>query len=230
MAEAREKILVIDDDPDIIEFITYNLNKEGYITYAAKDGESGIEKAKIHNPDLILLDVMMPGIDGMEVCRTLREIPKFQDTIIAFLTARGEDYSQISGFDSGGDEYITKPIRPRLLVARLKALLGRRRKSDDQEGAESIGCLSIDPDKMLVSRDGRSIDLTKMEYNLLQLLTSKPGKVFTREHIYTALWGDDLHVGNRTIDVHIRKLREKIGDDCIKTLKGVGYRFNESAD
>ena len=227
MKTENTTILVVDDDEDIVQFVSYNLKKEGFKVITANNGESGISMAKEQTPDLILLDVMMPGMDGMDVCRTLREIPKLQHTLIAFLTARGEDYSQISGFDSGADDYITKPIRPRLLLARLNALLKRGRMANPNEGSETIGCLLIDRDKMQVKRDDAVIELTRMEYNLLDLLVSKPGKVFTRDHIYQSLWGDELHVGNRTIDVHIRKLREKIGDDCIKTLKGVGYRYNE---
>ncbi len=223
-----DKILIVDDEQDILDMLSYNLNQAGYETSTAQDGLEGLKKAKEEHPDLIILDVMMPNMDGIEVCQVLREMPEFKKTLIAFLSARGEDYSQIAGFKSGADEYITKPIRPKVLIARIEALLKRKPSYSDQEDVNQVGCLKIDFDKMLVYKNDRTIELPKMEFNLLKLLTSRPGKVFRREQIYQNLWGDHTLVGDRTIDVHIRKLREKIGDDCIKTLKGVGYKYNEA--
>lgn len=227
--ETTGKILLVDDEQDILELIRYNLEKEGYEVYTANNGREGVQKAKETIPDLILLDVMMPEMDGMEACMQLREDKRFSNTVIAFLTARAEDYSQIAGFDSGADDYITKPIRPRVLVSRVKALL--RRKSDDvvTDKLEVRG-IEIDRERYLVVKEGNELNLPKKEFELLALLMSKPGKVFTREQILADVWGHEIVVGDRTIDVHIRKLREKIGDNLIKTIKGVGYKLDVNED
>ena len=222
------KILVVDDEQDILEFVSYNLQKEGYEVTTAINGIEGIKKAKESVPDLIVLDIMMPEMDGVEVCRTLRADKQFDNTIIAFLTARSEDYSQIAALDEGGDDYISKPIKPRVLLSRIKALLRRSKKgAKNQSEAELIQIkdLVIDKEKVMVHKAGEVIELPKKEFELLTLLVSKPGKVFTREEIFNKVWGADVIVGNRTIDVHIRKLREKIGDTYIKTVKGIGYKF-----
>ena len=220
------KILVVDDEPDILEFISYNLKKEGYQVQTSRDGREGLEKASEVQPNLIILDIMMPELDGVEVCRELRANPSFDQTVIAFLTARNEDYSQIAGFEAGGDDYITKPIRPKVLTSRIKALLRRGKKESDKEREVlNIAEFVIDKEKISVHKSGVSISLAKKEFELLCLLVSKPGKVFTREEIFSKVWGTDVIVGNRTIDVHIRKLREKIGDSYIKTIKGIGYKF-----
>lgn len=226
----NSKILVVDDEPDILEFLEYNLKKEGFQVVTASDGEEGIIVAEKEEPDLIILDIMMPKMDGMEVCRILRSKPQFNKTIIAFLTAREEDFSQIAALETGGDDYITKPIRPRVFISRVKALLRRlKRNKDGQEtGSENLikaGGLVIDKERILVFKGEQVIELAKKEFELLNLLVSKPGKVFTREEIFTKVWGTDVIVGNRTIDVHIRKLREKLGDKYIKTIKGIGYKF-----
>ena len=225
------KILIADDEPDIIEFICYNLNKEGFDVTTATNGLEAIKKAKEIQPHLILLDIMMPGMDGIEVCKELREIPSLEETIIAFLTARAEDYSQIVGFEVGGDDYITKPIRPRVLVSRVHALLRRFSKkyklNSSNKSIIQIADLEINKEKYLVSRQGvgTPIILPKKEFELLFLLASKPGKVFSREEIFRKIWGSEVIVGNRTIDVHIRKIREKVGEGYIKTIKGIGYKF-----
>jgi len=225
MAEA--KILIVDDEPDIIEFLRYNLEREGYEVHSADNGAAGLETAREVKPDLIVLDIMMPEMDGVEVCRRLRADEKFKDTVITFLTARQEDYSQIAALEQGGDDYISKPIRPRVLMARIKALL--RRSSSDRSGSSSdvieTDDLRIDLAGMTIERDNLRIDLPRKEFELLQLLVSRPGKVFSRDEIYRKVWGHDVIVGNRTIDVHIRKLREKIGDKYIRTVKGIGYKF-----
>jgi two-component system alkaline phosphatase synthesis response regulator PhoP len=221
------KILVVDDEPDILEFLRYNLEREGYLVVTANNGEEGIAKAEQENPHLIILDIMMPKLDGVEVCRMLRSRPKFDNTVITFLTAREEDYSQIAALDVGGDDYITKPIRPRVFISRVKALLRRSDRSEDisTDKIINIGGLIIDKEKVNVTRGDEVISMAKKEFELLQLLVSKPGKVFSREEIFNKVWGTDVIVGNRTIDVHIRKLREKIGDHYIKTIKGIGYKF-----
>lgn len=223
------KILVVDDEPDILEFLRYNLVKEGYEVSTANHGEEGIKKAQEVKPDLIILDIMMPRMDGVEVCRHLRAMPEFSRTAIVFLTAREEDYSQIAALDVGGDDYITKPIRPRVFLSRIKALLRRSERGEDaleKEGEQiSIGGLVIDMDRVSVHKEGQVIELAKKEFELLYLLVSKPGKVFSRQEIFNKVWGTDVIVGNRTIDVHIRKLREKIGEEYIKTIKGIGYKF-----
>lgn len=221
------KILIIDDEPDIRILIKYTLEKEGFVVDVAEDGEQGIEKALQFLPDLIILDVMMPGIDGMETCEKLRQNSVFNDTFICFLTARSEDYSQIAGFNSGADDYITKPVKPKVLVSRINGILRRKTKSTEpqKKPLDLTEGLVIDRDKFLVFIDGKELNLPKKEFNLLILLADKNGDVCTRETILNTVWGEDVVVGDRTIDVHIRKLREKIGDDKIKTVKGVGYRF-----
>lgn len=221
------QILVVDDEPDILEFVKYNLQKEGFRVSTAENGLAGLQEARRVKPDLIILDIMMPEMDGVEVCRQLRSDSLFDNTVIAFLTARDEDYSQIAALDVGGDDYITKPIRPRVLISRVKALLRRSGRKDADDGAEIIvaGDLTIDKERILVIRGAEKIELAKKEFELLSLLVSKPGKVFTREEIFNKIWGTDVIVGNRTIDVHIRKLREKLGNDYIKTIKGVGYKY-----
>ncbi len=224
----EKKILVVDDEPDILEILAYNLRKEGFQVTTANNGEEGLKKAAEVKPDLIILDIMMPQMDGVEVCRHIRSRKEFDNTLIAFLTAREEDYSQIAALDVGGDDYITKPIKPRVLMSRVKALLRRAGKGDDEMDGKNIielGDLTIDKERVMVTRGEEEIELAKQEFELLNLLVSKPGKVFTREEIFNKVWGTDVIVGNRTIDVHIRKLREKIGDDYIKTIKGIGYRF-----
>lgn len=221
-------ILIADDDPDIIEFVTYNLSREGYDVRSANNGVTAIQLAKTQVPDLIILDVMMPGMDGIEVCRELRSNNKFEGTIITFLTARSEDYSQIAGFDSGGDDYITKPIRPRLLVSRINALM--RRKSSFKNGTPDqetlyFNRLTIDKPRFTVLLDGKPAELARKEFEILFLLASYPGKVFSREEIFSLVWGKEVLVGLRTIDVHIRKLRAKLGETFIHTIKGIGYKF-----
>jgi two-component system alkaline phosphatase synthesis response regulator PhoP len=223
----KEKILLVDDEPDIIEFLGYNLTKEGYDVTTSMNGKEAIEIAKQINPDLIILDVMMPEMDGIETCHELRNTEGLKDVLIAFLSARGEDYSQVAGFDAGADDYITKPIKPRLLISRVKAIL--RRASDGGKAivSETNNGIKIDREKYLVYKDDKELSFPKKEFELLALLLSKPGKVFTREVILSSVWGGDVVVGDRTIDVHIRKLREKLGDNYIKTVKGVGYKFEE---
>ncbi len=224
----NNKILIVDDEPDILEFLRYNLEKEGYEVLTANDGEEGLLVAEKEHPSLIILDIMMPKMDGVEVCRHLRARPEFANTVITFLTAREEDYSQIAALDVGGDDYITKPIRPRVFLSRIKALMRRSERSpqpEEEGNTIRMGDLVIDKERVSVIKDTRIIELAKKEFDLLYLLVSKPGKVFSREEIFNKVWGTDVIVGNRTIDVHIRKLREKIGEDHIKTIKGIGYKF-----
>jgi two-component system, OmpR family, alkaline phosphatase synthesis response regulator PhoP len=235
MSDSQYKILLVDDEVDILEFISYNLEKEGYKVYTAQNGAEAIKIAERTLPDLIILDVMMPEMDGIAACEEIRRIPALQHTMIAFLTARGEDYSQIAGFEAGADDYITKPIRPKVLVSRVKALLKRTSGVGtplavtiiESGHTITVGNLVIDKERYLIIQDGHEMVLPRKEFELLSLLVSKPGKVFTREEIYYSVWGDNVVVGDRTIDVHIRKLREKIGNDHIKTLKGIGYKFVE---
>lgn len=220
------KILIVDDEPDILEFLSYNLRKEGYSVYTANNGKEGLEAAKKVHPHLIILDVMMPEIDGIETCREIRATDGLKNTLIAFLTARSEDYSQIAGFDAGADDYINKPIKPRVLVSRIQALLRRFSNAEEKSlPSVDVGGLKIDRERFNVIKDGEEINLPKKEFELLSLLATKPGKVFTREEILERVWGGDVVVGDRTIDVHIRKLREKLGEEYIKTVKGVGYKF-----
>ncbi len=231
MSKNNYTILVVDDEEDILEFLSYNLKKEGFSVFVARNGQLAIEQAKKIIPDLILLDIMMPEMDGIEVCEKIRALPNMNRSIIAFLTARGEDYSQIAGFEAGGDDYITKPIKPKVLVTRIYALLKRVGWGEFSEGNGSSiilkGDLKIDKDKYLVFKGEDEVMLPKKEFELLLLLSSKPGRVFTRDEIFQLVWEDNVIVGDRTIDVHIRKLREKIGDQHIKTIKGVGYKFAE---
>ena len=220
-------ILIVDDEEDILEFLEYNLKKEEFDVHTASSGRKAIEIAQKVNPDLIILDVMMPDLDGIETCKELRDLPNLKNTLIAFLTARNEDYSQIAGFDAGADDYINKPIKPRVLVSRIKALLRRNNPLNQNQVFETESGLKIDRNKYIIELDGKEITLPKKEFELLALLASKPGHVFTRDNILSSVWGAQVVVGDRTIDVHIRKLREKIGDKSIKTVKGVGYKFEQ---
>jgi two-component system alkaline phosphatase synthesis response regulator PhoP len=219
------KILIVDDENDILEFLSYNLKREGYQVAICDNGKDAISKAKEILPHLILLDVMMPELDGIETCRQIRNEKVLSDTLVAFLTARNEDYSQIAGFDAGADDYINKPIKPRVLLSRISGIL-RRFLSNEKDIDVEIGGLVLDREKFIVLKDGLPVSLPKKEFELMALLMSKPGKVFLRDEILDKVWGGDVVVGDRTIDVHIRKLREKLGDNYIKTIKGVGYKFD----
>ena len=219
------KILLVDDEPDILEIVGYNLSSEGYEVITAENGIEAVKKAKKEKPQLIIMDVMMPEMDGIEACEQIRNNPELKNTIITFLTARGEDYSQVAGFDAGVDDYITKPIKPKVLVSKVKALLRRLKEDTENESIVKIGHLTINRDEYKIVLKDKEIILPRKEFELLSLLASKPGKVFKREEILDKVWGNEVVVGGRTIDVHIRKLREKIGDDCFKTVKGVGYKF-----
>ena len=225
MSQEKTKILLVDDEPDILEFISYNLNKEGFEVFTSNNGKEAIKIAIQERPELIILDVMMPDLDGIETCRVIREHAELKDVLVAFLTARNEDYSQIAGFDAGADDYINKPIKPRVLISRVKALLRRKSSASGPEEVQEVNGFAIDREKYLIIKDSKTINLPKKEFELIALLASKPGKVFTREDILKSVWGDDVVVGDRTIDVHIRKLREKLGDAYIRTIKGVGYKF-----
>ncbi len=224
----KHKILVVDDEQDIRELIAYNLNREGYQVFVASNGKKAIQKAKEVNPDLIILDVMMPVMDGIEACRVMRAMPEFKQTFMVFLTARSEEYSEIAGFHVGADDYIAKPIKPRALMSRINAILRRNATETEEEVADKleIADLIVDRDSFMVYREGEKIVLAKKEFELLYLLASRPNKVFTREQILKAIWEDSVVVTNRTIDVHIRKLREKIGESYVSTVKGVGYKFD----
>ena len=227
MSNTSIKILLVDDEPDILEILSYNLKAEGYQISTASNGVEAVKKAKKHLPHLIIMDVMMPEMDGIEACEKIRILPQLKDTIITFLTARGEDYSQVAGFEAGADDYITKPIKPKVLISKIKSLL--RRLNDDSSKVNSevvqIGELTIDREAYKIISKGKEIVLPRKEFELLSLLASKPGKVFKRDEILDKVWGNEVVVGGRTIDVHIRKLREKIGDNSFKTIKGVGYKF-----
>ena len=227
MSNASIKILLVDDEPDILEILSYNLSAEGYHISTASNGIEAVKKAKKHQPHLIIMDVMMPEMDGIEACEKIRTLPELKNTIITFLTARGEDYSQVAGFEAGADDYITKPIKPKVLVSKIKALLRRLNDAASEVNSEvmSIGDLTIDREAYKIISKGVEIVLPRKEFELLSLLASKPGKVFKRDEILDKVWGNEVVVGGRTIDVHIRKLREKIGDDSFKTIKGVGYKF-----
>ncbi|MCL4159034.1 UNVERIFIED_CONTAM: hypothetical protein GTU68_066538 [Idotea baltica] len=227
MKNKKIKILLVDDEPDILEIVSYNLLNEGYQIETASNGIEAINTAKNWHPHLILLDIMMPGMDGIEACEKIREINELKHVIIAFFTARNEDYSQLAGFEAGADDYITKPVKPKVLVSKVKSLL-RRLKEDDAslEGQIKIGDITINREEYFVEINNEKITLPRKEFELLSLLASKPGKVFKREVILEKVWGSDVIVGGRTIDVHIRKLREKLGDEHFKTVKGVGYKFN----
>jgi len=219
------RILLVDDEPDILEIVGYNLTNEGYEVYTANNGLKAITAAKKYLPHLIILDVMMPEMDGIEACEKIRNIPELSETVITFLTARGEDYSQVAGFEAGADDYITKPIKPKLLVSKVKSLLRRFKEIPNEDSNIDLGNLIINREEYKITIDNREIVLPRKEFELLSLLASKPGKVFKREDILELVWGNEVIVGGRTIDVHIRKLREKIGDDRFKTFKGVGYKF-----
>ena len=225
MKKSDIKILLVNDEPDILEIVGYNLSSEGYKIITAKNGVEGVKKAKKEKPQLIILDVMMPEMDGIEACEQIRKVPELENCLITFLTARGEDYSQIAGFDAGADDYITKPIKPKILVSKVKALLRRLKQESTTESVLTIGELTIDREEYKIVLRDQEIILPRKEFELLSLLTSKPNKVFKREDILDKVWGNEVVVGGRTIDVHIRKLREKIGDESFKTVKGVGYKF-----
>ncbi|MFN5031078.1 MAG: response regulator transcription factor [Flavobacteriia bacterium] len=220
-------ILLVDDEQDILNFLSYNLKKEGYKVFTASNGEEGVKMVQQIHPSLILMDIMMPKMDGIEACQVIRKDLNISQPIIAFLTSRSEDYSQIAGFEAGADDYITKPVRPRLLISKVESLL--RRLNKPASGAkDSTSSIKIDREKFMVEISGKNLLLPKKEFELLELLASRPGKVYSREQILTIVWGNDTVVGERTIDVHIRKLREKLGDDYIRTIKGIGYTFSES--
>jgi two-component system alkaline phosphatase synthesis response regulator PhoP len=222
----KQKILIVDDEPDILELIEYNLKKEGYQVFTARNGQEAVTEAKRSLPDLIVLDIMMPKMDGIEACRIMRTMPEFKNTFMVFLTARSEEYSEIAGFNVGADDYIAKPIKPRALVSRINAILRRNAPAEDTvDNKLEIGDLVIDREAYLVFKKGEKVILAKKEFELLYLLASKPGKVYTREVILKNIWEDSVVVTNRTIDVHIRKLREKLGDDIVATVKVVGYKY-----
>jgi two-component system, OmpR family, alkaline phosphatase synthesis response regulator PhoP len=227
MSNSNVKILLVDDEPDILEIISYNLSVQGYNVSTANNGLQAIKKAKKEQPHLIILDVMMPEMDGIEACEQIRKIPELQHTLITFLTARGEDYSQVAGFEAGADDYITKPIKPKVLVSKIKSLLRRLNTAPESPSKDLIELenLIIDREAYKIVFEGADIILPRKEFELLYLLASKPGKVFKREDILDKIWGNEVVVGGRTIDVHIRKLREKLGDKRFKTIKGVGYKF-----
>ena len=226
MSSIKQKILVVDDEPDIVELIAYNLKREGYQVYTAANGQEAVTTAKKVMPDLIILDVMMPKMDGIEACRIMRAMPEFKSTFMVFLTARSEEYSEIAGFNVGADDYIAKPIKPRALLSRINAILRRNMQNDETLDEKlEVSNLVIDREAFLVFKSGEKIVLAKKEFELLYLLASKPGKVYTREAILKNIWEDSVVVTNRTIDVHIRKLREKIGEGYVATVKGVGYKF-----
>tara|TARA_B000000565_G_scaffold35485_1_gene23627 strand:+ start:10223 stop:10885 length:663 start_codon:yes stop_codon:yes gene_type:complete len=218
------KILIVDDEKDILEFLSYNLRKEGFEILTANNGQEGLEMATKEVPDLIILDVMMPEMDGIEACEKIRETPSLEDTLVLFLTARAEEYSELAGFTAGADDYITKPIKPKLLISRVKAILKRKRRKESVKKI-TLGEILIDKEKHQLTYSGKSVSLARKEFNLLFLLMSIPGKVFSRDEIIQNVW-NDVVVGDRTIDVHVRKIREKIGNHHIKTIKGVGYKFD----
>ncbi len=223
MVKSQRKILIADDEPDILEILEYNLVHEGFEVFTAKNGHEALEKAKRYQPDLVVLDVMMPQKTGIEVCQLLRLQPAFRHTLIIFLTALNDDIAHIKGLESGADDYISKPINPKVFISRVKALL--RRSGTAEEKSIMANNLVIDPEKFVVAIEGKEISLAKKEFELLYFLAKKPGRVFVRNEILNEIWGHDVIVGNRTIDVHIRKIRQKLGIDCIKTVKGVGYKF-----
>ncbi len=222
-----QTILLVDDEQDILEFLKYNLEREGYKVFTANDGLEGVEMTQKVSPDLILMDVMMPRMDGIEACQMIRQDLQLNSPLIAFLTSRSEDYSQVAGFEAGADDYITKPIRPRLLISKVEALLRRAGRIVGAESEIVTSSITVNRERFLVLLNGEEIQLPKKEFELIELLASRPGKVFTREQILTTVWGDETIVGERTIDVHIRKLREKLGESYIRTIKGVGYTFSE---
>ncbi len=219
------KILLVDDEQDILEIVGYNLAQEGYQIVTAVNGKEAVQKAKKELPHLIIMDVMMPEMDGMEACEHIRKIPELSNVIVTFLTARSEDYSQVAGFEAGADDYIAKPIKPKVLVSKVKALLRRLKEEDTKTDVLTVGNIEVNREEYKIIQDGKEIVLPRKEFELFYLLASKPGKVFKREEILDKVWGNEVVVGGRTIDVHIRKLREKIGDDLFKTIKGVGYKI-----
>jgi len=223
MENKAKKVLIADDEQDILEIISYNLSREGYEIYTAKDGNDAVEQAKKLHPDLIILDIMMPYKTGIEVCQLLRSLPAFQDTLIIFLTALSDETSHIKGLETGADDYVSKPISPKVLVSRVNALFRRINKEDGK--SVTVGNITIDPVRFIVTINGNEVVLAKKEFELLYLLAAKPGRVFLRNEILSQVWGTDVIVGDRTIDVHIRKIRQKLGVDCITTVKGVGYKF-----
>jgi two-component system alkaline phosphatase synthesis response regulator PhoP len=226
MSVNKQKILIVDDEPDILELIEYNLKKEGYQVFTARNGQEAVTEAKKNLPDLIILDIMMPKMDGIEACRIMRTMPEFKNTFMVFLTARSEEYSEIAGFNVGADDYIAKPIKPRALISRINAILRRTNQNEEvSDNKLDISDLVIDREAFLVYKAGEKVVLAKKEFELLYLLASKPGKVYTRDVILKNIWEDSVVVTNRTIDVHIRKLREKLGDHYVSTVKGVGYKF-----
>jgi two-component system, OmpR family, alkaline phosphatase synthesis response regulator PhoP len=225
MKKKEIRILLVDDEPDILEIVGYNLAQEGYQISTASNGKEAVSKAKKEEPHLIIMDVMMPEMDGIEACENIRKIPELQNTIITFLTARSEDYSQVAGFDAGADDYISKPIKPKILVSKVKALLRRFKEVDAASDTLNVGGIEINREEYKIIKDNKEIILPRKEFELFYLLATKPGKVFTREEILDKVWGNEVIVGGRTIDVHIRKLREKIGDDFFKTIKGIGYKI-----
>ncbi len=224
----EKTILIADDEPDILEIISYNLTREGYTVYTAKDGNDALEKARLVNPNLFILDILMPYKNGVEVCKILRAQPKFKDALIILLTALSDETSHIKGLDSGADDFITKPISPKVLLSRVNALFRRTHKEDNE--IISIGNITIDASKYTVLINGQSVVLAKKEFELLHLLATKPGRVFLRNEILEQVWGNEVIVGDRTIDVHIRKIRQKLGVNCISTIKGVGYKFDYEQD
>jgi len=227
MEGKAKQILIADDEPDILEIISFNLEKEGYTVHTASNGNEAIEKARQLNPDLIILDIMMPGKTGVEVCQILRSQPAFKETLIIFLTALSDDASQIKGLETGADDYVNKPISPKVLISRVNALFRRAGNGNNESGKNiTIGNITIDPVKFLVIINGKEVILAKKEFELIYLLASRPGRVFLRNEILSQVWGNDVIVGDRTIDVHIRKVRQKLGVDCITTVKGVGYKFD----
>jgi two-component system alkaline phosphatase synthesis response regulator PhoP len=228
MENSEITILLVDDEPDILEFLGYNLEKEGYKVLKAKNGQKAVKLAKEHKPQLVILDVMMPVMDGMEACTEIRKIPELAGTLVAFLTARGEDYSQIAGFEAGADDYITKPIKPKLFISRIQALLRRYKEVPVESNIINLKGFTIDKDRYVVLVGDAEISLARKEFELLLFLVSRPDKVVTREDIFDNVWGENVVVGDRTIDVHIRRIREKTGIDTIKTIKGVGYKFDEA--
>lgn len=226
MDVSKFSILLVDDEVDVLEFLSYNLKKEGFKVLTATNGKEAVKKAVAELPQLIILDVMMPEMDGVATCEEIKQIPELKNTLVIFLTARGEDYSQIAGFEAGADDYVTKPIKPKLLISRVKALLRRYQdKNDSTPDQLEVKDFVIDSERFIVINKGNEIILPKKEFELLRLLASKPNKVFTREEIFSRIWGDNVIVGDRTIDVHVRKIREKIGIENITTVKGVGYKF-----
>lgn len=225
MKKKHIKILLVDDEPDILEIVGYNLSNEGYQVITAENGVQAVKLAKKHKPHLVILDVMMPEMDGIEACEIMRQNTDLQDTVITFFTARGEDYSQVAGFEAGADDYITKPIKPKVLLSKVKALLRRLKEEKKDEDVVKVGNIVINREEYKVLKGKEELVLPRKEFELLSLLASKPGKVFKREDILNRVWGNEVVVGGRTIDVHIRKLREKIGDQSFKTIKGVGYKF-----